>query len=199
MQPGIAAAEIVARPMTLEAWADLDEDEPGELVDGALVEEEVARNLHETAVAWAFGTLRAWAKPRGGRVFGSEHKLGIGPADGRKPDVSMYPPGTRLEANAALSRTPPMVVVEVLSPTPRDVHRDRVEKLREYARFGIRFYWLLDPRTRLLEILELGADGRYAIALAASAGTAAAPGCDDLVLDLDDLWAEVDGLSFDGD
>jgi Uma2 family endonuclease len=183
--------------MTLEEWADMGEDEPGELVDGRLEEEEVARNLHETAVSWAFGALRVWAKPRGGRVFGSEHKLGISADRGRKPDVSMYPPGTRLRANAALSRTPPEVVVEVVSPSLRDVRRDRVEKLKEYAKFGVRFYWLLDPQTRLLEILELGADGRYAIALSASEGTAPAPGCEGLTLDLDDLWAEVDGLSFD--
>ena len=31
--------------LTLEAWADLDEDEEGELVDGRLVEEEMPRDL----------------------------------------------------------------------------------------------------------------------------------------------------------
>jgi Uma2 family endonuclease len=195
-----APAEDLRRPrMTLEEWADMDEDEPGELVDGELVEEEVARNLHETAVSWTIGALRAWAKPRGARVFGSEHKVAVSPDRGRKPDVSMYAAGTRLAANAGLSRTPPHVVVEVLSPSPRDVHRDRVEKLKEYARFGIRYYWLLDPRTRLLEILELGADGRYAIALSASSGTPAAPGCEGLTLDLNDLWAEIDALDFEAD
>lgn len=183
--------------MTLEEWADLDEDVPGELVDGQLVEEEVARNLHEVPVSWLVGTLRSWAIPRGGWVFGSEHKLGIAAGRGRKPDVSMYFPGTRLRANAGLSRTPPAVVVEVASPSPRDVHRDRVEKLREYAKFSVRFYWLVDPRTRLFEILELGADGRYTIAVSASEGTIVVPGCEGLTLDLNELWAEVERLSFD--
>ena len=177
----------------------MDEDEPGELVDGVLVEEEIATHLHETAVAWTIGSLRAWARPRGGRVFGSEHKISVAPDRGRKPDVSMYAPGVRLQANAGLSRTPPAIVVEVISPTPRDVHRDRVDKLREYAKLGIRFYWLLDPRTRLLEILELGADGRYAIALSASEGKQVAPGFEDLVVDLDELWTEVDELLADED
>ena len=72
--------------MTLDEWANMAEDEPGELVDGRLVEEEGARNLHEAAVSWAFGTLRTWAKPRGARVFGSEHKLGISADRGRKPE-----------------------------------------------------------------------------------------------------------------
>src|SRR5580692_5207232 len=86
-------------PMTLQAWADMDEDEPGELVDGRLVEEEVARNLHEIPVSWFVRTLGAWAAPRGGWVLGSEHKLGVAPGRGRKPDVSMYPPGVRLRAD----------------------------------------------------------------------------------------------------
>jgi Uma2 family endonuclease len=193
-----AIAEVLPPgSLTLQAWADLSEDEPGELVEDRLVEEEVATNLHETAVSWVFGALRAWAKPRGALVFGSKHKLGVSAHRGRKPDVSMYAPGTRLRANAGLSRTPPLVVVEVASPSPQDVHRDRVEKLREYAQFGVRFYWLLDPRTRLVEILELGADGRYILALSASTGTVAAPGCEAMTLDLDDLWSEIDALSFD--
>ena len=38
----IATAELIhPDPMTLEEWADMDEDEPGELVDGHLEEEEV--------------------------------------------------------------------------------------------------------------------------------------------------------------
>jgi Uma2 family endonuclease len=79
------------------------------------------------------------------------------------------------------------------------VHRDRVEKLKEYAQFGVRYYWLIDPRTRLFEILELGADGRYTIALSAFDGKVEAPGCEGLTLDLDELWAEVDELSHDED
>ena len=185
--------------MTLEAWADMDEDTPGELVEGQLVEEEVPSNLHEAVVSWLMGMLRVWATPRGSWVFGSEHKLGIAPGRGRKPDVSMYAPGTRLPAKAALSKRPPAVVIEVVSPRPRDAHRDRIDKIADYSRFGVRFYWLIDPQIRILEILELGADGRYAIALTASEGAFAVPGCEGLVLDLSALWTEVDQLSGDED
>jgi hypothetical protein len=56
--------------MTIEEWADLDEDEPGELVDGRLEEEEEASYLHEAVVAWLIGVLGAWAAARSGWVFG---------------------------------------------------------------------------------------------------------------------------------
>lgn len=188
----VAAAQILSpAPMTLETWADLDEDEPGELVDGCLTEEEVPNHPHEAVVAWLVWVLGGWARQRGALVFASEHKLGVAPARGRKADVCMYPAGTRL-GRGALSRTAPRLIVEVLSPRPRDVRRDRHEKMGEYARFGVRSYWLIEPEARLLEMFELGPEGRYIAALSATDGQVRAPGFDDLVLDLDQLWAEVD-------
>lgn len=38
--------------MTLQEWGELDEDVEGELVDGALEEEEMATVLHELVVRW---------------------------------------------------------------------------------------------------------------------------------------------------
>ncbi len=155
--------------LTLQAWADLDEDEPGELIDGRLVEEEEPSVLHATVVSWLLLLLGAWAAPRGGKVYGSELKLAVGPTRGRKPDLSMYAPGAPLPSKRAVLVTkPPSLVIEVLSPRPRDARRDKVDKLREYARFGVRFFWIVDPQCRMVELLELGADGRYTIALSAS-------------------------------
>jgi Uma2 family endonuclease len=50
----------------------------------------------------------------------------------------------------------------VVSPSPRDQRRDRSEKVEEYARFGIRIYWLIDPQLRSLEICERQPGGTYA-------------------------------------
>ena len=106
--------------MTIEEWADLDEDEPGELVDGRLEEEEVPSYLHEAVVAWFFHVLRAWAVTRGGWVFGSESKFAVAPRRGRKPDVSVFFPGAPLPgARDGVARVPPQIMVEVLSPRPR--------------------------------------------------------------------------------
>jgi Uma2 family endonuclease len=95
-----------------------------------------------------------------------------------------------------LITVPPDIAVEVITPTPRDARRDRVEKPNEYAEFGVRFYWLVDPELRTVEIYELGSDGRYTRAWAASDGTTTnVPGCDGLLMNLDALWARVDKLA----
>jgi len=195
MIPAAPAATMDLHRMSDEEWADLPEDEPGELVDGALVEEEESDWTHETAVGWAIQALSAWAAPRGGFVGGSELKYLLRKGSGRKPDVSMILPGQRPPPRRGAVRRPPDVMLEVVSPRPRDVRRDRIEKLREYAAFGVHWYWLLDPAMRTLEIYELGPNGRYVWALGEGGGRVeAVPGCEGLVLDLDALWAEIDRL-----
>ena len=190
--------EAPARPrLSLSAWSTLPEDEPGELVDGRLVEEEMPDYVHEVTVAWFVHVLCMWLVPRGGFVGGSEAKFAVKPGRGRKPDASAYLPGRR-PSRGSLIDVPPDIMIEVISPTPRDGRRDRVEKVSEYAAFGVRWYWLVDPLLRTIEVLELDEKRRYAHALDAMGGVVAIPGCEGLTLDLDALWAEIDRLEATG-
>jgi Uma2 family endonuclease len=189
MEPQQAAP----REMTVEEWAELDEDVEGELVDGRLEEEEMANYAHELAVAWLASVLRAWLVPLRGFVLTSETKLRIGPKRGRKPDLVLYFAGTpRPKSRAMMGTTPPDVAIEVVTPRPRDARRDRIDKRADYASVGVRHYWILDPELRSLEVYSLGADGRYVDALSVAEGKHAVPGCAGLELDLDALWAEID-------
>jgi Uma2 family endonuclease len=178
--------------MTLEEWAGLDEDIEGELVDGLLEEEEMATFLHEVVVMWLARILGAWIRRRRGYIAGSEAKIAVGPRRGRKADLSVYLRGKAPALADTLVRTPPHLVVEVVSPRPRDARRDRVEKISDYARAGVSYYWILDPQLRTLEILEREASGRYRVVVGRSGGKVRIPGCPGLVVSLDDLWAEVD-------
>jgi len=179
---------------TLEAWAALDEDDSRELVDGRLEDEEVPSAIHEAVVRWILVLLDAYFRPRGGLVFGSGIRLAVSARSGRSPDIVCYGPGRRPEARG-LVRVPPDVVVEVVSPSPRDERRDRIEKPDDYAVFGVRSYWIVDPDYRSFEVWELGADKRYVRAAAGIQGKVErVPGFDGLSLDLDELWAEVDRL-----
>jgi len=130
MRRGAATSEP-SKTMTLEEWAALDEDVEGELVDGRLEEEEMPTFLHELVVMWMAAALRTWARRRRGFVVGSATKLAVGPRRGRKADLSVFLPGALPALPDVLIRVTPHLVVEVASPRPRDVHRDRVDKLTD--------------------------------------------------------------------
>lgn len=118
----------------------------------------------------------------------------MSPTRGRKPDISVYLRGAAPSRRASLLAIPPFIAVEVLSPSHRDQVRDKVDEIFEYARFGIRFYWLVGAEIRIVSVYERGSDGRYAVALSASEGQHPIPACEGLVLDLDALWEHVDTL-----
>jgi Uma2 family endonuclease len=190
----VTAASSPRAPMTVDEWAALEEDVPGELVDGVLVEEEMPSLVHERIVWWLLVTLTPWLTPRDAMIFPSGVKLAIRPRTGRMADAIVYLDGRKAEPYGAV-RVPPDIAIEVVSPEPRDERRDRVEQPDDYAIFGVRWYWLVDPELRSFEIWELGADGRYVRACGAIGGKIdPVPGCDGLALDVDPLWEEVDRL-----
>ena len=176
--------------LSLEQWAELAEDEAGELVDGTLAEEEVPDPVHELAVTLLVLLFGNHLIDKGGFVFTSDVKLAVRASRGRKADVTVYFPGGQRPPKRGHLRAPPDLLVEVVTPTPRDERRDRVEKMSDYQAFGVRYYWLVDPALGSLEIFELR-DGVYAKVVGATAGRIDVPGCPGLTMDLDAFWSRL--------
>jgi Uma2 family endonuclease len=182
--------------MTLEEWAELPDDVPGEFVDGRLVEEEMPNVVHEVIVMWLGHIFLAWSEKTNAVVAGSGVKFAVSRDRGRKPDATVFLPNTKRPPAKGMVRTPPDIAVEVVSSSGRDQRRDRQEKLGEYAAFGIRWYWIVDPERRTLDIHALGDEGRYTLVVECSTGAVTnVPGCPGLVLDLDVLWSKTEALT----
>ena len=173
-------------------WADfvgLDEDDPRELIDGALLEIDVPNKKHEWIVATLVWLLNAWARPRdAGTVLASGYKIRISEGRGVMPDVQFIRRGREsILGDDAMVGGAPDLVVEVVSPT--SARYDRVQKLAWYAAIGVAEYWIVDPQAETLEQLILGVDGRFVIG-ASLGGTdvfrpVSFPGLD---VSLADLW-----------
>ena len=88
----------------------------------------------------------------------------------------------------------PDLVVEVTSPTSEQF--DRGLKLRRYARFGVNWYWLIDPRQQTIEELER-TDREYRSRRSWTGNEIFEPALfPDLRIDLTELWPE-SGLASD--
>ena len=182
-----------ARKMTVEQWSELDDKDYRELVDGVLEEDEMPAALHDLVVTWLMVTLFPYFRKRHGFVMGQGPKLAIRADRGRVPDGVCFA-SSKFEKEG-LIRTPPDIVIEIISPRPRDARRDRIDKLADYAEMGAKQYWLVDPKLRTFEIFQLGTKRKYTLVAATSSGKLRRlPSLPGLVVDVDDLWSEVERL-----
>ena len=180
--------------MTLEEWAELDEDDSRELVNGVLEDPEVTDRVHEVVVTALLVTLAPWFRERGGFAFASGLGYAVRKDTGRFADVACYLAGRRPEHG--IVRTPPDVIVEIVSPRPRDARRDRIDKLADYAAFGAKQYWIVDPHVRTFEIWRIDSKRRYVrFAAVASGKLRRIPRLPGLVVDVDALWREIERLT----
>ncbi|HEY2381568.1 MAG TPA: Uma2 family endonuclease [Terriglobia bacterium] len=181
----------VGRPLSMQEWLEMPEDEEGELVAGRLTEEEVPDAVHELVISWLVYTLSHWLAGKG-FVLGSELKVMTARDSGRKPDLTVFLPGSPAPPRRGPITRPPDILVEVVTPSPRDERRDRVEKMAEYAAFGVQYYWLIDPALGTFEIFDRTAEGLYQKVVGITSGLIdSVPGCPGLQIDVNALWAEV--------
>jgi Uma2 family endonuclease len=140
-----------------------------EIIEGALFAEPSPRPTHQE-VAFRLATLLdAHVRTRGlGKVY-------IAPVDVILDRRAVMVPDLIFIARDRLGivtergvEGAPDLIVEILSPGT--ARRDRVAKRNEYARYGVRHYWLVDPEAKTLEALEF-AEGAYRL-LAAVVGEA---------------------------
>ncbi len=81
---------------------------------------------------------------------------------------------------------PPALVIEVLSPSTTGI--DRSTKRQLYAKYGVPYYWIVDPEARTIEVHVLS-EGRYQLAARAFGSEAVSlPPFPDLAFVPASLW-----------
>lgn len=150
------------RPLTVD---DLDQlpDEDGyryELVDGRLEVSPRPSKLHSRVQARLVAHL-AMVAPDDFEIHAeTDFELNAEGTHDRIPDVAVLRT-TDMAAERATRVAPPLVA-EIISPS--SAYTDYQTKAREYARFGIRSYWIIEPHPYAPTLLELRLDdqtGRY--------------------------------------
>lgn len=160
--------------MSLAAFmADARDEGPlTEWVDGEVVVHVPPTVRHQDVARLLVMLLDAFVEFfRLGRAFVAPIGLLVAPEGPlRQPDVVVVTRGNLAAVRPAYLQCPVDLVVEVLSAD--SIRRDRVEKMAEYARGGVREYWVLDARAGQAgeEFYVRDESGRYRAAAADAQG-----------------------------
>ncbi len=149
----MAAVEMLTRE-DLDAMPD--DGNRYELIEGEIVVSPSPRSRHQFAVVELIYLVRL-ACPEHLRVGTAPFDVVLSESSVVQPDVFVLDPN---EADDRGLNGPPLLAVEVLSPTTR--RRDLTVKKRLYEQVGVAAYWVVDAE---IEGLALTAwelrDGRY--------------------------------------
>ena len=143
-------------PLTLAALESMPEDgQRYELIDGTLLVTPAPNTRHQRCVAHLVAALVTASCPDFD-VLPAPYDWVAGPSTLFQPDVLI---ARRADLGPKRLERPPLLVIEVLSPSTRRI--DLATKRMAYADAGVAAYWLVDPDVPSLTVLALDA-GAYA-------------------------------------
>lgn len=142
---------MATRRYTFDEWIDSPQNTPlAELVEGIPVERMASTFDHGQIV----GELWDWLRraQRAGLGWVSVEPVGVvldaagARRNVREPDLCFVRKERAYIITGKAVEGVPDLVIEVLSPTTQDDDLPNGEKWRDYERFGVPRYWIIDPK-----------------------------------------------------
>jgi Uma2 family endonuclease len=161
--------------LTYEDYCLLPDDgKRYEIIEGELYVTPSPVSAHQRAVTNLTYYLVEFTKRLGrGQIFVAPFDVVFSQYDVVEPDliyISSERASVLTEKNV---QGAPDLVIEVLSESTE--RRDRTTKLKLYARYGVREYWLIDPAARTAEIHRMAPQGLELAGTLASADELTSP------------------------
>ena len=152
-----------ARPLTRADLQHLPDDgHRYELIDGSLIVSPAPRHAHQVVLGNLYVLLRLACPPEL-QVVLAPFAVGLADDTEVQPDLLAAPRSQFTDRDLP---GPPLLAVEILSPSTRRV--DLLLKRDRYQAAGIASYWLVDPSGPALTVLEL--DGPHYVERAQASG-----------------------------
>lgn len=158
-----------------------------ELVRGNLYVTPSPGTEHQRVSGRLFVLLRSYfLERRLGEVFAAPTDVILTGHDVFVPDLLVV--GDPAHVTERGVEGPPLLVVEILSPSTRNV--DQGVKARRYAELGVEHYWIVDPDRRSLECHRLVEGAFHLLIEGDGEMTLTHPTWDGFSIDLGCLWRD---------
>lgn len=138
----------------LEAIPQRREGEWHEIIDGELIVTPAPIPFHQDVSGNIYDPLRSFVRARKlGKVYYAPVDVRLTPDNVLIPDIIFIARHRLHIVGPKTIDAAPDLVVEILSPGTR--RRDLTVKRDLYARFGVQEYWIVDPESRMVQVLAL--------------------------------------------
>lgn len=149
---------------TFADYLEWDENERIELIDGDPVMLATPSRIHQKISGELFGQLWSYLSGKKCEVYAAPFTVRLFEQDSDapedvdtviEPDISVVCDPSKLDKRGC--KGAPDMVIEILSPSSR--RYDRLIKLAQYQRAGVREYWIVNPDEKTVQVLLL--DGKH--------------------------------------
>ncbi len=179
------------RSSDIEAFPD--DGKLYEIIDGELYVSRQPSWEHQVICATVTWSLKSWSRLTGNGSVAIAPGLLFSEDGDVAPDV-VWVSSARLPAILGPDRKlhdAPELVVEVLSPGPRNDQRDREAKLRLYGRRGVREYWVVNWQLRQVELYRRERQALTLVATLVEGDSLESPLLHGYSLSLSELFADL--------
>jgi len=183
------AIKIPRSVLTWEHYVELPNDgKRYEIIEGELYVSPAPSEKHQRVSGNLFFELTGYNRVRRlGRVYSAPFDIVLAFTSIVQPDLVFVSRERLSLLTAANLQGAPDLVVEIISPS--STKTDQETKRDLYAKYGVKYYWIVEPLAEWIRAYELGADGLYElVAEAHDRETFAAPPFSELQISLADLW-----------
>jgi len=148
----MSALQVQSEIITLEQYESLPENIRAEVFDGHIYYMASPSQEHQTILTELLVLIRSYLKKKGGncQIFPApfDVKLSDHPLTIVQPDIMIICDKDKLDGKRCNGA--PDFIIEIISPgNPAD---DYIRKLYYYKSYGVREYWIVDPRRKMVTV-----------------------------------------------
>lgn len=148
----IPALQSQSETITLKQYESLSEDIRVEVFDGIVYNMASPSQIHQTILLELSTLLNAYVKQKKGhcKVFPApfDVKLSDNPLIIVQPDIMIVCDKDKLDENRCNGA--PDFIIEIVSPS--NASDDYIRKLYYYKNYGVREYWIVDPKRKTVTV-----------------------------------------------